>query len=93
MPEKQAQYLIEKRKAIGENRALPEPDQEMSCRKSITTLQICARCGGRFPFKKGRKQCPICEGLLRTKTTVLKDRPSSTLQNTYFPNFLISSQE
>jgi rRNA maturation endonuclease Nob1 len=51
---------------------LRETRQKLLDQKSLAVVQICFRCGKKFPFKKTRKNCPYCEGLLRTNVMILK---------------------
>ena len=70
MPSKLLKYCVEERKTEKEIQEFPEVSPKMLNGKLITLVQVCFRCG-KFPFKGGRKRCPHCQGLLRTKTTVL----------------------
>jgi DNA-directed RNA polymerase subunit RPC12/RpoP len=64
MQSKNLQQCIEKEKAAND------------IREMIMLIQICNFCGKQFTFKRGRKQCPYCEELLRTKIIVQKALPS-----------------
>jgi hypothetical protein len=68
----QTKYCLEKKKTNRENQEVLETPEEMPNGKLIVTMQICFTCGKEFPFKRGRKSCPCCQGLLRTKTMILK---------------------
>ena len=74
MMSKPSQNCVEEIKIVRKRREFPETCHGMPEGKLIETLQICLRCGKKFPFKRSRKRCPICESLLRTKTMVLKVR-------------------
>jgi rubrerythrin len=63
---------IEEEKEEREISNFYETHQKILDEKSIMQVQICYRCGRKFPFKKGRKNCPYCEGLLRTNVVMLK---------------------
>jgi DNA-directed RNA polymerase subunit RPC12/RpoP len=60
------QHYVEEEKENGENLDSHEPCQKILDQKSIAAVQICFRCGRKFPFKKGRKRCPYCQSILRT---------------------------
>ncbi len=48
-----------------------EAHHRMPDGKLIANVQVCLYCERVYPFVHGRKYCPQCCGLLRTKTTVL----------------------
>jgi rubrerythrin len=66
MPSKPSQCCIE------EEKRKRDVNQKMLDEKMIALVHVCPCCGRKFPFKRSRKSCPICQGLLRTKTTILK---------------------
>jgi rubrerythrin len=72
MLSKHLKYCVEERKTEKEIQEFPKIQQKMFDEKLITLVQVCIRCGRKFPFKKGRKSCPYCQGLLRTNTMMLK---------------------
>lgn len=56
-----------------ERRRLPVENTEMTANeKSIVTLQFCMTCNRTFAPQRGRKRCPSCQDLLRSKTLVIK---------------------
>jgi rubrerythrin len=63
MISKQLKNCIDER----EIQEFPEDQQKL-----IEKVQICMRCGKKFPLKEGRKSCPRCQGLLRTTTMIRK---------------------
>ncbi|MDH5483431.1 MAG: hypothetical protein OEY22_11245 [Candidatus Bathyarchaeota archaeon] len=67
----QKHYFGEQRAGIKAQECL-EASERMPNGKVIADVQICFNCGGAFPFKRGRRRCPRCQGLLRTKTMILK---------------------
>jgi hypothetical protein len=64
------QLVISEEKA-GERRRLPTEDVTLGG-KSIVTLQFCINCNRTFAPQRGRKRCPSCQELLRSKTLVIK---------------------
>jgi len=72
MSSKHLQYSIEERRIRRKRDEFPEAHHRMPDGKLIETVQICLRCGRKLSFKRGRKRCPHCLGLLRTKTMVFK---------------------
>jgi len=54
-----AQVIIEERNAIQE-------------KKILVTMNTCLKCGRTFNFKRGRKRCPCCQGLLISKVMIIK---------------------
>ena len=71
-PPRQLQHCIEEEKENKEIRDFHKAHQKKLDGKSIMLVQICYRCGRKFPFKKRRTRCPYCQGLLRTNTMILK---------------------
>jgi rubrerythrin len=63
---------IEEEKENEENLKFHETRQKILNQKSLAVVQICFRCGRKLPFKKGRRNCPYCEGLLRTNVMIVK---------------------
>lgn len=63
---------IEEREANMEVRNFPEAHDKTFNGKLIATVQVCFYCGRRFPLKRGRKRCPMCQSLLRNKTMIIK---------------------
>jgi uncharacterized CHY-type Zn-finger protein len=55
-----------------ENVDFHEPYKKMGDQKSIAKVQICLHCGRKLPLKNGRKNCPYCQSLLRTRTIIIK---------------------
>jgi rubrerythrin len=72
MPPRHLQHCIEEEKENSEISRFHEVHQKTPDGKSIILVQICHRCGRKLPFKKGRKSCPYCQGVLRTNTMILK---------------------
>ncbi|MDI6691065.1 MAG: hypothetical protein QME50_04245 [Candidatus Bathyarchaeota archaeon] len=72
MSSRHLQYYVEERKTRRESQEFLEAHHRMPDGKLIETVQICLRCRRKFPFKRSRKHCPRCQGLLRTKAMVLK---------------------
>jgi rubrerythrin len=69
---RQLQHCIQEEKGNEEIRHSHEAYRKKLDEKSIMLVHICYRCGRKFPFKKRRKRCPYCQGLLRTNTMILK---------------------
>jgi len=67
---RQLQHCIQEEKE--ETRNLHQTHRKELDEKSIMLVHICYRCGRKFPFKRRRKRCPYCQGLLRTNTMILK---------------------
>jgi len=72
MLSKHLKYCVEERKTEKEIQEFPKIQQKMFDEKLITLVQVCIRCGRKFPLKKGHRSCPYCQGLLRTNTIILK---------------------
>ena len=70
LPPKQSQHCIEEEKE--KTRDFRKVHQKVLEEKSIMRVQVCYRCGRKFPFKERRKRCPYCQSLLRTTTVILK---------------------
>ncbi len=57
----------------GERRRLPVESTDIAASgKSIVTLQFCMTCNRTFAPQRGRKRCPSCQDLLRSKTLVVR---------------------
>jgi rRNA maturation endonuclease Nob1 len=72
MLQKHLQHCIEEEKETSGISRFHEVHQKAPYGKSIILVQVCHRCGRKFPFKNRRKRCPYCQGLLRTNTMILK---------------------
>lgn len=72
MTANQSQYSVENRSVFGEKGESLEAHHRMPDGKLVANVQICLRCGRKFPPKRGRKNCPICQGLLRNRTLVIR---------------------
>jgi rubrerythrin len=55
-------------------RNLHEANSRLLQGKIVESVQICIRCGRKYPLKQGRKSCPFCNGLLIAKIMVIKDK-------------------
>jgi len=65
-------YCVEERRTRRKRGEFSEAHHRMPHGRLIKTVQVCFRCGREFSFKRGRKRCPCCLGVLRTKIVVLK---------------------
>jgi len=72
MLSKHLKYCVEERKTEKEIQEFPKIQQKMFDEKLIRLVQVCIRCGRKFPFKKGHRSCPYCQGLLRINTIIPK---------------------
>ncbi len=69
-----SKYCVEDEKTR-RNQEASKAHYRMLDEKLIETVQMCPRCGRKFPLKQGRKHCPHCQGLLKVKNVIILKVP------------------